>query len=62
MTIETTTTTSEPAGRCVPFLRPHRWTRWRYAERRLIIAGAVPMQSRECLRCGRTQTVGVVGA
>lgn len=42
-----------PAARCIPFLRPHMWTKW---ERQTLLFGMPGLvQERHCLRCGLTQ-------
>lgn len=50
------------AGRCIPFLRPHRWSRWVLIDlpmRPGSFAAAVGLkthrQQRACMRCGRTE-------
>jgi hypothetical protein len=47
--------TSQPAGRCIALIRPHSWTRWHVNERKVLGAGTVSIQTRQCLRCGHTQ-------
>jgi hypothetical protein len=53
---------TDAAGRCIPLLRPHRWTHWNKTEPvkgPFSISGPV-FQTRNCLRCGRTQMTGVM--
>lgn len=53
-TVAETSAGMEPAGRCIRWIRPHPWTRWRVVTR-----GMVRCQARECLRCGLTQEAGL---
>lgn len=45
------------ASRCIPFLRPHPWTRWRIIQLGSLSLMSTPqeLQQRECARCGRVQ-------
>lgn len=51
------------AGRCIPLLRPHPWTKWALFDiptRGDYIRAVTTRQRRRCLRCGRFQHAAVM--
>lgn len=55
--------TTQRAGRCVPILRPHRFTKWQLFDiptRGDFIRAVTTRQRRRCLRCGRFQHAAVM--